>query len=182
MKKKVLIGFVLMISLLMITGCGNKTNENEKAKKREKPTADGVEKTIVKLNLFIPEGYTDNTYNGMMGVYDFYTGDVTGSDLNVGVVVTYSKNYTDNDMSAKQYIELKSNVAQSIHLSKVKKETINEIDWFTFSNENAYYYAAEYEDNLYEVTVKKKNDSKELFTKTNDMVKKTLFFLETDEE
>ncbi len=186
--KKIFI--LIIVGLFIITGCG-KTNEasnnvvenkNEVTNKEEKivkPTADGDELTVESLNFFIPTGYTENSYNGMMGVYDYYTGNVTLSELNVGVVVTWNGNYKDSN--AKDYIENKSNTAKSIHLTSVTTEKINGTDWYVFSNENNYYYAAEYDENLYEVTVEKRNDPQNLFETTNEMVKKTLFFLETEE-
>lgn len=190
MKKIFMLSGLFLGSLLIITGCG-KTNEvsnnaientKQETKKEEKivkPTADGVELTVESLNFFIPTGFTENSYNGMMGVYDYYTGNVTLSELNVGVVVTWNGNYKDSN--AKDYIENKSNIAKSIHLTNVTTEKINGTNWYVFSSENNYYYATEYDENLYEVTVEKRNDPQNLFETTNQMVKKTLFFLETEE-
>ena len=188
MKKIFMIIGLFLGSLFIITGC-EKTNEvsnnviensktEAKEEKIEKPTADGVELIVESLNFFIPTGFTENSYNGMMGVYDYYTGNVTLSELNVGVVVTWNGNYKDTN--ALDYIKNKSNTAKSIHLSDVTAEKINGREWYVFSNENNYYYAAEYNENLYEVTVEKRNDPQNLFKKTNEMVKKTLFFLETE--
>ena len=195
MKKIFMLSGIIFVSLFVITGCGKSTDivnndntnsdviENSKTETKEekikKPTADGDEKTVESLNFFIPTGYTENSYNGMMGVYDYYTGSVTLSELNVGVVVTWNGNYKDS--SVLDYIKNKSNTAKSIHLSDVTTEKINGIDWYVFSNENNYYYAAEFDENLYEVTVEKRNDPQNLFETTNEMVKKTLFFLETEE-
>ena len=167
MKKIFMLSGIIFVSLFVITGCGksndivnnDNTNsdviENSKTETKEekikKPTADGDEKTVESLNFFIPTGYTENSYNGMMGVYDYYTGSVTLSELNVGVVVTWNGNYKDS--SVLDYIKNKSNTAKSIHLSDVTTEKINGIDWYVFSNENNYYYAAEFDENLYEVTV-----------------------------
>lgn len=185
--KKIFI--LIIVGLFIITGCGSENkgnnvveNKNEVTNKEEKivkPTAEGDEKTVESLNFFIPTGFTENSYNGMMGVYDYYTGNVTMSELNVGVVVTWNGNYKDS--SALEYIENKSNTAKSIHLSNVTTEKINGKDWYVFSNDNNYYYAIEYDENLYEVTVEKRNDPQNLFETTNEMVKKTLFFLETEE-
>ena len=189
MKKLFIISGIILTSLFVITGCEkNNTNnsnviENAKTEKKEekivKPTADKKKKNVKGLNFYIPAGFNENPYNGMMGVYDYYTGNVTLSELNVGVVVTWNGNYEDS--SAKDYIENKSNTAKSIHLTNVTTEKINGYEWYVFSNENNYYYAAEYDENLYEVTVEKRNDPQNLFQTTNEMVKKTLFFLETEE-
>ena len=189
MKKIFILISIVFVELFIITGCGSESkgntvvdNKKEATKEEEKivkPTAEGDEKTVESLNFFIPAGFTENSYNGMMGVYDYYTGNVTLSELNVGVVVTWNGNYKDSN--ALEYIENKSNTAKSIHLTNVTTEKINGKDWYVFSNDNNYYYASEYDENLYEVTVEKRKDPQNLFETTKKKKKKTLFFLETEE-
>ena len=151
------------------------SKSNEKEEVVEKPTAQGDEKTVEQLNFFVPQGFNSNSYNGMMGIYDFYTGENSGLEVNVVVVVTYSGNF--KDMSAKDYILKESNTAKSIKLDKVSEETINGSKWYLFSNSNNYYYASLFNDSLYEVTISKKSDPDNIFKNTNEMVKKTLFFV-----
>ena len=183
MKKKSLIVLILVLVLAFSTGCGGSSGGGEAPKepeKIEKPVAEGVEKNIEGLNFFIPEGFTDNPYNGGLGVWDFYTGVRTGDELNVDVIVTWSGNYTEKNLTAKEYIEQKSVPAKAIKLTSVTEETINGRQWYVFHNDNAYYYAAEFGENIYEVKVEKNRDPEGKYEALNELVKSTLFFTEEE--
>lgn len=182
MKKIFSVILVLVLVLALTAGCGgsNGGEASKEPEKIEKPVAEGVEKNIEGLNFFILEGFTDNPYNGGLGVWDFYTGVRTGDELNVDVIVTWSGNYTEKNLTAKEYIEQKSIPAKAIKLTSVMEETINGRQWYVFNNDNAYYYAAEYGENIYEVKVEKNRDPEGMFESLNELVKSTLYFTEEE--
>ena len=180
--KRVLVSVLALAMIFALAACGGGGGSSKEPEKVEKPVSDvGVEKNIEGLSLYIPEGFTDNTYNGGLGVGDFYTGVRTGAELNVNVIVTWSGNYTEKNISAKEYIEKKSVPAMAINLTSVTEEKINGRTWYVFSNDKAYYYAAEFGENIYEVKVTKNQDPTGQFEKTNELVKSTLYFVEEND-
>ena len=181
--KKTLVIILALAMVFTLAACGGGNGSSggtaKEPEKVEKPVSDvGVEKNIEGLNLYIPEDFIDNPYNGGLGVWDFYTGVRTGAELNVNVIVTWSGNYTEKNITAKEYIEQKSVPAKAIKLTSVSEEKINGRTWYVFSNDNAYYYAAEFGENIYEVKVTKNADPTGQFETTNELVKSTLYFVE----
>ena len=48
-----------------------------------RPTADGQAVEAYDLTFYVPESLTANEYNGMLGVYEFYTGEFAGAGTEV---------------------------------------------------------------------------------------------------
>lgn len=173
MSKKIIL--CLLIVLMLFTGCGKKEVKKQE-EKIVKPVIESgaVEKTFRDLFMYIPEGFNKNSYNGMGGVYNFYTGSTPGKEVDITIVVSNFEKY--KDMGIKTYIETKSTPAKGIKLTETAESKINGHTWYLFNNENAYYYGTEYNDSIYEIKIEKKNNPEGKFEQANDIVKKTLYF------
>ena len=150
------------------------------AVKREerRPKADGEDIDIsgYGLSLFIPNGFTANEYNGMLYVWEYYTGSYVGSYPD-GVDVTIKINGFDEGKDFDTYVRNDSRPAKSTGVTPFVTKEINGHTWYTCNNGTIYYYGAEFMGNAYEIETKNgKTYNGITLQNTLDMMEKTLFF------
>lgn len=145
----------------------------KETKKADRPKADGIEKHIYDLYFYVPEGTADNPYNGMLGVWEFYTEDLDKPGVDIMVQVNGL-----NGKSALDYVKNDSRPARSNGVSPVAEETINGFTFYTCNNGTIYYFGGAYDDTIYEIEVKasKGGDPKNLRQTAMDLLRKTLYF------
>ena len=145
------------------------------------PTAEGGQAVqTYDISFYVPDTLTPNTYNGMLGVYEFYTGEYVNSrpsGLDITLCVSAESN-TNGDLDA--YARDASRKAAGAEVEPEEAE-INGATWlrFTVGTEAVNYYAV-FNDGLYEITCKKGGDTQENFDATVKMLEDTLFLAIAD--
>lgn len=129
------------------------------------PTADGVPVEIYDLYVEYPAGMTANSYNGMLGVYEFYTD--AGTDLNICA------------SGLGEGFELDSYIAGSVLASNsgvgaLSDREINGRVWRVSDNGKKLYMAAANDNGVYEVVLTRGSSANE-YAQLEDMVMKTLW-------
>ena len=174
--KKVLMIIVLFISIFMITGCVQKTGENEK--KEARPTvSEGRALSANELEFFLPEELNKSPYNGMLGVYEFYTGELkdagpTGMDI---IIVVHS---VDDDFDVEKYANKESSGAMDG--AKFKKKNINNHEWYVGEKNRSHYYVSSFHGNRYDISIWENDDPNKVYDDAVIMFEKTLFFEELE--
>ena len=137
-----------------------------------RPTADGQEVAAFDVSFYLPGDLTPNPYNGMLGVYEFYTGEFSGSrptgmDFSLSVLAE-SNTKGDAEGYARENAPKNATV--------MEKKTFNGTEWMVFAaDDGTTYYCTTFNDGLYEITAKRGNESAEAFKAAVDMMESTLF-------
>ncbi len=127
------------------------TNLYSIKREERKPTADGQNIDEYGLSFYIPNAMKANPYNGMLYVWDFYTGEQVGYSVE-GVAVTLKiSGLGDKDIDT--YVRNNSRPAKSTGVTPFETKEINGKTWYTCNNGTIYYYAAEFLGNVYEIEV-----------------------------
>lgn len=144
---------------------GESGSESESTQNPQHPTAGGDVVELYDLYVEYPEGMTENEYNGMLGVYNYYT--AAGTDLNICV----SGLSADFELDA--YIA-KSVLASNSGVGALSDKEINGRVWRASDNGKKLYMAAATDDAVYEVVLTRGSSADE-YARMEDMVMKTLW-------
>ncbi len=154
------------------------TNLYKKQREERKPKAEGgINVDEYGLSFYVPEALNPNPYNGMLYVWEFYTGDYTSSGYPEGIDVTLNVRGLEEGVDADTYIRNNSRPANSSGVTPFEIKEINGADWYTCNNGLIYYYGAEYGGNVFEIEIRngKVIDGVTLES-VFDMLEKTLYF------
>ena len=142
-----------------------------------RPTADGQEVHAYDLYYFLPENLTPNEYNGMLGVYVFYTGEYSGSyptGLDFSLSVSAESN-TNGDLEA-----YARNASRQWSKADVEPEKVeyNGHEWLRFEIDAGHvnYYTV-FNNGLYELTTGIGGEAQATYDAAREMMEKTLFFV-----
>ena len=144
---------------------GESSSVPESSSAAQRPTAGGVLAEVYDLRVEYPEGMTENEYNGMLGVYNYYT--AAGTDLNICV----SGLSADFELDA--YIA-KSVLASNSGVGALSDKVVNGRSWRASDNGKKLYMAAATDDAVYEVVLTRGSSADES-ARMEDMVMKTLW-------
>ena len=100
----------------------------------------------------MPEGMVANEYNGMLGVYDYYTGVYYGTRP-TGVDLNLVATRVDDDMTAEIYAKTKSRAVNYEGVTELEEKELNGVTWWTGSAGTLTYYAAKNLGVVYEFYV-----------------------------
>ena len=188
-KRVISILALLIAALLVFAGCGEKPvapagseaggsavgsggeqggesgSGPENSSAAQRPTAGGVPVEIYDLYAEYPEGMTENPYNGMLGVYNYYTD--AGTDLNI-CVSGLSENFEINDYIAKSVLASNSGVGE------LSDKVINGTTWRASDNGKKLYLAAATDDAVYEIVLTRGGSADE-YAKMEETVLATLW-------
>ncbi|MBQ7715768.1 MAG: hypothetical protein IJT70_07865 [Clostridia bacterium] len=151
------------------------TEEVTEAPAVERPSADGQLVEAYDLTFYLPANLTPNEWNGMLGVYEFYTGEYSGTrpaGLDFSLSVSADSN-ADGDLEA--YARDASEKAAG---AAVEPETveINGTEWLRFAvDEGHVNFYTIFNEGLYEITTSVGGDSQENFDSALAMLEETLF-------
>lgn len=139
-----------------------------------RPTADGQAVEAYDLSFYVPSDLTPNEYNGMLGVYEFYTGEFVGSKPS-GLDITLSVSDESNangDLTAyaKKNSELRSDLT-----AEPETVTFNDRTWLRISGDGKADYYAIYNSGLYEIYTQRGGDTQENYDAAVSMLEETLF-------
>ncbi|MBQ7688315.1 MAG: hypothetical protein IJT27_03755 [Clostridia bacterium] len=139
------------------------------------PTADGQNVKAYDVSFYLPENLTPNGYNGMLGVYEFYTGDYSNSSptgMDFTLMVSAESN-TNGDLAA--YARDASRKSSGADAEPEEVE-FNGFTWlrFTVSADQVNYYAV-FNDGLYEIVTRRGGDTQENYDAAKQMLEDTLF-------
>ena len=169
MYKKILLFILLITSLFIVTGCVQKTGDAEP----KRPTAtEGLPFSALELEFYLPSSFLKSPNNGMLGVYEFYTGDLkdagpTGIDVMI-LVKEIDKSFKTDEFINKDSMSVKDNV-------ELKKVNINDYEWYKGKKNNKYYYCSTFRGHVYDIIIKENEDS-DIYKDTIRMFENTLFF------
>ena len=128
------------------------------------------------ISFCVPDSLTANDWNGMLGVYDFYTGDYsggggrpTGMDINLSVT---AESNTDGDLLV--YARAASKRASGAEVEPEEVD-LNGFTWlrFTVDAGQVNYYAV-FNDGLYEIVTARGGDTQENYDAARQMLEVTL--------
>ena len=176
--KKIFTIICIFIVLFMVTGCVKKTGDPVN-KESKRPVAEGEAYAVNNLAFFLPKELQKSPYNGMLGVYEYYTGEFKDAGP-TGVDVMILTDKTDKEFDIKDYASNKSSGAKD--KIEMKKTKINDYDWYVGKTDNINYYCCEFNDVVYEVIVKKNTDPTEIYEDVIKMLEKTMYLEEIEEK
>ena len=178
MKKKIFTFCFFTFLLLLITGCTQKTvDPKPKEEKSNRPVADGVAFEATELEFYLPSDFQKSPTNGMLGVYEYYTGELKDMKA-TGIDVVVLIDALEEEFVWEDYIQTEAPaVKEGVTL---KKKTLNDSDWYVGEQENIHYYYSVFRGNKYEVTIQMNDDSKDLYEDTIQMFEKTMYFEELE--
>ncbi|MBP5246185.1 MAG: hypothetical protein J6036_06990 [Clostridia bacterium] len=123
-------------------------------REERKPKAEnGINVDEYGLSFYVPENLTANPYNGMLYVWEFYTGEYTSSGYPDGVDVTMKISGLADDKTVDEYIRNDSRPANSNGVTPFVIKEINGSEWYTCNNGKIYYYGAEFGGNVFEIEI-----------------------------
>ncbi|MBO4413319.1 MAG: hypothetical protein IKX86_04585 [Clostridia bacterium] len=137
-----------------------------------RPTAEGIDKKVYDLCFYIPDGTVNNPYNGLLGVWEFYTEEygMPGADITLMVSSL-------GDKGLEEYVKNDSRPAKSTGVTPFAKEKINGSDWYTCNNGTIWYFAGECDGYVYEIEVKSvAGDPDNVRDKAISLLRQTLYF------
>ena len=139
-----------------------------------RPTADGQAVEAYDISFYLPESLTANEWNGMLGVYDFYTGENT-TGTPTGMDITLSATAESNaDGDLESYARATS--AQKYGLTAdLATETINGADWLILQADGQKDYYAIFNSGLYEIHTLRGGETQEAYDAAVAMLEETLF-------
>lgn len=125
-----------------------------KTAQNDAPTGDGIHVNIEEygISFYMPEGMVANEYNGMLGVYDYYTGVYYGTRP-TGVDLNLVATRVDDDMTAEIYAKTKSRAVNYEGVTELEEKELNGVTWWTGSAGTLTYYAAKNLGVVYEFYV-----------------------------
>ena len=178
MKKKFWI--VGLLLLFLVTGCVKKTvDPTPPEDKVERPVADGEAFTAKELDFYLPEEFGKSPTNGMLGVYEFYTGELKNAGP-TGIDVMILVDLMDEDFVLEDYLQNES--LASKNEVTLKKKTFNDVEWYVGQLDTTYYYYATFHGYHYDIEIRKIDDPNNLYDSAVKMFEKTLFFEELEEK
>lgn len=146
-----------------------------------RPTADGQEVAAYDVSFYLPESLTANEWNGMLGVYDFYTGEYSGSyptGMDIALSVTDESN-ANGDLGA-----YAREASAKLTATDIEPEEIdfNGTTWLRFkSGEIMTNYYTIFNGGLYEITTRAGGEAKENYDAAIAMLEETLFLAVSEE-
>ena len=128
------------------------------------------------LQYSLPDWMLAMKYNGMLGVYEFYTGDFNGSPTGLDFAVEV---YSDSELkgeSLETYVLTRSR-AKAAGLTAIERVTYNGFEWLRLTDgvSAAYYYAV-FNEGLYCLLALQGNDTAENYLTARNMLEQTLYF------
>ena len=145
-----------------------------------RPGADGRLCEAYDLTFFVPYSMTPNSYNGMMGVYEYYTGEFAGSrPSGMDIMLNVSDESSANgDLAAYAKTRTKGHTGVEAEPQEVE---INGATWLrcTAAEGRVNYYAI-FNGGLYEIDTDVGGDTMENYNAACDMMLQTLFLAETE--
>ncbi|MBR5411253.1 MAG: hypothetical protein IK104_11335 [Clostridia bacterium] len=141
-----------------------------------RPTADGQSVEAYDVSFYLPESLTANEWNGMLGVYDFYTGEYVGTrptGLDISLTVS-DESTAEGDLEA---YAIEDSRTQSQLEAEPETVELNGYQWIKLSEdgEKANYYAI-FNGGLYEIETLRGGDTAENYAAAVEMLEATLFF------
>ncbi len=143
-----------------------------------KPTEPAGSKLHQAYDLFypLPDWILAMKYNGMMGVYEFYTGDFNGSPTGLDFAVEVYSDEELNGETLETYVLTRSR-AKKAGLTAIEHVNYNGYDWLRLTNgADATYYYAVFNEGLYCLLALQNADTAENYLTARDMLEQTLFF------
>ena len=139
-----------------------------------RPTADGQAVEAYDISFYLPESMIANEWNGMLGVYDFYTGEnTTGTPTGMDITLSATaESNTDGDLDA---YARKASASKSGVTAEPATETINGMDWLVFRQDGKVNYFAVFNQGLYEIYASRGGETEESFRAAVAMLEETLF-------
>ena len=162
---------------------GSETSEKEIETEKKtgsvssRPEADGLEVKAYDITFYLPKELTANEWNGMLGVYDYYTGEYVGSaptGLDITLVVS-GESAADGDLPSFAQREIYKNFG----IKDVFPESseFNGKEWLKYrADDGRIYYCAIFNEGVYEIVAKPGGEETAKFEKTVEMMEKTLYF------
>ncbi len=149
-------------------------SESETAAPVSRPAGDVQEVRAYDVSFYLPESLTANEWNGMMGVYEFYTGVYSGTrPTGIDVVLTVSSDaavngeLTDHARSASE--------KETGAPAEPEAATYNGGAWVRVSpNAEFVNYYALYNGSLYEIETRRGGDTEENYAAVLQMLEQTL--------
>ena len=150
----------------------------QKQREERKPKAEnGINVDEYGLSFYVPENLTANPYNGMLYVWEFYTGDYTSSGYPDGVDVTLKISGLPDGRTVDEYIRNDSRPANSNGVTPFVIKEINGSEWYTCNNGKIYYYGAEFGGNVFEIEIiNGKTINGVTLDSVTSMLEQTLYF------
>ena len=192
MKKKILLGFLAIVGLLTITGCGkNSNNNNSNAKSSKEYNINGIsfkldkEDTISKMKYKVSNSF-DRRDGASTTVYNLYY-DENKDKYDVSNLV-FSISITANIMQSESNIEYainKLNNNSSLKNISREQKKINDLTWEYitldnyYDNNNSYknhsYYYETYDGKYYTTYIIQFNKVDNMEEFENDFIKNIVF-------
>ena len=145
-----------------------------------RPAADGQECLAYDLSFYLPSSLTPNEWNGMLGVYEYYTGEYSGSapyGLDFSLVVS-DESTAGGDLDSYARDASAKSAGAAVEPEKVD---INGAEWLRFTVDSGHvnYYTI-FNGWLYELTTSVGGDTQENYDAARAMLEETLFLAATD--
>lgn len=191
MKKKILLGFLVIVGLLTITGCGKNSNNNSNAKSSKEYNINGIsfkldkEDTISKMKYKVSNSF-DRRDGASTTVYNLYY-DENKDKYDVSNLV-FSISITANIMQSESNIEYainKLNNNSSLKNISREQKKINDLTWEYitldnyYDNNNSYknhsYYYETYDGKYYTTYIIQFNKVDNMEEFENDFIKNIVF-------
>ena len=140
-----------------------------------RPTADGQLVEAYDITFYLPEFLTANSYNGMLGVYDFYTGEyITSrpSGMDVALSVTADSN-VESTLAEYAAEHVKNRLGAEVEAVETE---LNGFTWLKYTvSDGACAYFAIFNEGLYEIYAERGGDTQENYDAAIAMMEQTLF-------
>ncbi len=163
MKKIILV----LVCLLFVTACVQKTGDPVKEKESKRPTASGTAYDVSEVEFYLPEQFTRNIENNR-DTYEFFTGKLQDHDSTELYVVVNVK-AIDENFKIDNYIKNEKDI-------NYKEKKINKYNWYVAKYDKKAYYASTYRSNLYVIELRKNKDPDNIYNDTIKTFEDTLFF------
>lgn len=139
-----------------------------------RPTADGQAVEAYDISFYLPEDMTANEWNGMLGVYDFYTGEnLTGTPTGMDITLSATaESNADGDLNA---YARKMSADKTGVTAEPAAETFNGTEWLVFREDGKVNYFAIFNNGLYEIYAARGGETEENFKAALAMLEATLF-------
>lgn len=139
-----------------------------------RPTADGQAVEAYDISFYLPEDMTANEWNGMLGVYDFYTGEnLTGTPTGMDITLSATaESNADGDLNA---YARKMSADKTGVTAEPAAETFNGTEWLVFREDGKVNYFAIFNNGLYEIYAARGGETEENFKAALAMLEETLF-------
>ena len=177
MKKKFVLMFLFLPLLFTLTGCIQKTGEVDKVTVQKPKDDNGSFYTAKDLEFYLPTVFLKSPYNGMLGVYEFYTGEIK-NDYPTEIDITILVDTVDDEFNLEEYAEKDaSGVKDKI---TYRRKNINDHEWYIGNDKKNYYYCSFFNGNKYDIKISKNKDTNNIYDEAVSMFQSTLFFTENE--